>query len=76
MAEKTTLFHILSRQPWWVTLIAAVIVFAIARLIHEGIAPFAAVPFVLLAMFLAVKQLTGGAPVKVEETLASVREMS
>lgn len=76
MAEKTTLFHILSRHPWWVTVLVAIVVYALARLVHEGIAPFLAIPFALLAIYIAFRQLTGGAPVNVNETLKKVREMS
>src|SRR5207244_2405703 len=76
MAKDTTLFQILSRQPWWVTVLVAVVVFALARLIHEGIAPFMAAPFVLLAVYIAIQQLRGGGRVNVDETLKKVREMS
>jgi restriction system protein len=76
MAEKTTLFHILSRQPWWVTLLVAVLAFGIGRVVHEGIAPFVAVPFVLLAIYIAFQQWRSGPPVNVEATLENVRNMS
>lgn len=76
MAQRTTLFHILSRQPWWVTLLVALVAYALARLVHEGVAPFVAVPFVLLAIYIAIQQLRRGPPINVEETLKSVREMS
>jgi restriction system protein len=76
MAERTTLFHILSRQPWWVTLLVAFLAYAIARLIHEGVAPFVPIPFVLLAIYIAIKQWRSGGTVNVDETLKQVREMS
>ena len=76
MAQRTTLFHILSRQPWWVTLLVAVVAYGIARLIHEGVAPFVTVPFVLLAIYILIQQLRSGPPVNVDETLQKVREMS
>jgi restriction system protein len=76
MAERVTLFHILSRQPWWVTLLVGGAVFAIARLVHEGIAPFMAIPFVLLAIYIGFQQLRGGPAINVEETLKRIREMS
>jgi len=76
MAQRTTLFHILSRQPWWVTLLVAAGVYGFARFIHEGVAPFVAAPFVVLAIYLAFKQFRSGPSVNVDEMLGKVRAMS
>ena len=50
MAQET-LFNILLRQPWWVTLLVAVAFFAIAHVVFPPIAPFFALPFVVLVVY-------------------------
>ena len=73
---KETLFHILSRQPWWVTLLVAFVMFAVARVVYEPIAPFIAVPFVLLAIFIAFKQMRSGSSADAGERLDALRAMA
>lgn len=75
MAQQT-LFAILSRQPWWVTLIVALGVFALARVVYEPVAVFMAVPFVLLAIYIGIKQFRTGSSADAPERLAALREMS
>ena len=72
---KQSLFQILLRQPWWVTLVVAFLVFAITRLVYPPIAPFMAVPFVILAAVIAFKQWRGAAPLDAHERLAALRAM-
>src|SRR5688572_28680094 len=76
MAQKKTLFDILSRQPWWVTLLVALGVFWIAYGIFPPIAPFMALPFVVLAAYVAFKQIRSGSPTAAYERLQELREMS
>ena len=73
---KQTLFHILSRQPWWVTLLVALVMFALARILYEPIAPFVAVPFVLFGIFIGFKQFRSGSSADAGERLTALREMS
>ena len=73
---KQTLFHILSRQPWWVTLIVAFALFWITHWIFPPVAPFITVPFVLLAGYIGYTQWRGGAPADAGERLAMLRAMS
>jgi restriction system protein len=73
---KQTLFEILSRQPWWITLLVAVAIFWISYAIFPPIAPFMALPFVLLAGYVAFKQLRSGSPTGAYERLQELREMS
>lgn len=73
---QDTLFHILQRQPWWVTLLAAILIFWIAYAIFPPIAPFAALPFVALAIYIAVVQWRRGEPGDVGQRLAELRAMS
>ena len=74
---KQTLFHILSRQPWWVTLIVAFALFWITYAIFPPVAPFIPAPFVVLAIYIAYTQWrSSGAPGDPRERLAALREMS
>jgi len=73
---KETLFNILLRQPWWITVLVAVVLFALARAIFPPVAPFVALPFVLLAVYIAYRQWRGTSPVDADERLAALRTMS
>ena len=75
MAQET-LFNILLRQPWWVTLLVAVAFFAIAHVIFPPIAPFFALPFVVLSGYIAYRQWRGRSSVNADERLAELRAMS
>jgi restriction system protein len=73
---RETLFSILLRQPWWVTLLVALAVFGAAQAIFPPVAPFMAVPFAGLAAYIAVRQWTGTSAVDPDERLAALRAMS
>lgn len=73
---RQTLFHILLRQPWWITLLVAIAAFWIAHAIFPPIAPFFALPFIVLAGYIAYRQFRGRSPVDAEERLAALRAMS
>ena len=75
MAQET-LFQLLRRQPWWVSMLAAVVLFWIAHAFFPPVAPFIAVPFVLLAAYIGILQLRSGAPVDVAARLSELRAMS
>jgi len=72
---KRSLFSILSKQPWWVSLVVAAVLFAIAYQFLPQFAPFVALPFVGVAVYVAWKQLRGRSPADVGERLAALREM-
>jgi restriction system protein len=72
---KDTLFHILSRQPWWVTLLVAFVLFWVGYAIFPPVAPFLVVPFVLLAAYIGFVQFRKGVPGNVQERLADLRAM-
>jgi len=72
---KRSLFSILSEQPWWVSLLVAMALFAATHLILPPAAPFVALPFVAIALYFAWQQLRGIAPATVDERLAAVRAM-
>lgn len=73
---KETLFRILMRQPWWVTLLVAFAFFAIARLVFPPVAPFIALPFLVLTLYIAYTQWGRGAPADAGERLDALRAMS
>lgn len=75
MARKT-LFNILSRQPWWVSLLVAMAMFALGRLIFPPVAPFVALPFVAIGLYFAWQQMRNLSPATVDARLAAVRAMS
>ena len=72
---KQTLFEILSRQPWWITMLVAVLVFWLAYAVFPPIAPFMALPFVVLGGYIAVKQFRSGSPAAAYERLEELRKM-
>lgn len=74
MAQET-LFRILLRQPWWVTLLVAFALFGIVHAIFPPIAPFMALPFAALSGYIAYRQWRGTASVDAGERLASLRAM-
>jgi restriction system protein len=73
---KQTLFHLLSRQPWWVTLAVAFVVFWIAYGIFPPVAPFVALPFVVLGAYIAFIQFRKGSPGNVDERLDELRSLT
>jgi len=73
---QDTLFNILRRQPWWISLLVAFVLFWIAHAIFPPIAPFVAVPFVVLAVYIAVLQWRRGVPADIGSRLAELRAMS
>ncbi|HSQ04818.1 MAG TPA: restriction endonuclease [Burkholderiales bacterium] len=74
MANET-LFRILSRQPWWVSGLVAAALFALGEFIYPPVAPFVALPFLVVAAYVGYLQIRGSARVNVEEGLADLRKM-
>jgi restriction system protein len=75
LAKSESLFQILLRQPWWITLLVAVAVYGVSHAVFPPVALFMALPFGLLCAFIAFKQWRGGAPVDAAERLAALRSM-
>lgn len=75
MAQET-LFRILSRQPWWVTLLVGFGLFALVRVFYPPIAPFIMVPFALLAIYIGFKQWRSGSSADAGERLVALRAMA
>jgi restriction system protein len=75
MAQKT-LFSILLGQPWWISALAGGALFGIAQLAFPPVAPFVALPFAVLALYVGYRQLRTVSPAQVETRLQAVRELS
>ena len=77
---EKSLFALLMRSPWWVSLIVAVVIFFIARLfLPDHLVPFSlitAAPFLVIAAFVAWKQLREPGTAHVAATLEAIRAMS
>ena len=72
---KRSLFSILSEQPWWVSLLVAMALFAVAQLVFPPVAPFIGAPFIALAVYVGWKQLRNISPATVEDRLTALRAM-
>src|SRR4051812_7291545 len=76
MVKKDTLFDVLSRQPWWISVAVAGALFASARLfLPELMAGAVALPFAGIACYAAWKQLQAPSATNVSETLGRIRGM-
>lgn len=76
MASKESLFQILSRQPWWVSVAVAAALFGIAQLaLPKLIAGAIAAPFLAIALYAAYKQLRAPSAANVGDRLSRIRSM-
>ena len=74
--RKNSLFAILTRQPWWVSVALALGLFASTRLfLPDLMAFFVALPFSLMAGYISWQQLRLPSPTKVAKKLAALRAL-
>ena len=74
--RKDSLFSILSRAPWWVSLVIAAAMFAAIRLILPDIAAlFAALPFLVIACYAGWRQTRTPGATRVARAIATLRAM-
>jgi restriction system protein len=74
---KESLFSILSRSPWWLSVMIAAVLFALVRRFLSDIAAlFAALPFVAIAGYALWRQLRVPSVTNVAEMLGRLRAMS
>lgn len=74
---KDSLFAILLRSPWWISIFIAAGIVAAARLVvPEVYAFFAALPFIVIGSVALWRQLHAPSAARVAETLGVVRAMS
>jgi restriction system protein len=78
--NKNSLFAILLRSPWWISIAVAGGVFALARMaLPEAYALygiFAALPFLVIGVYAAWQQLRAPGAERIAATLESLRAMS
>src|SRR3954463_11261555 len=76
MASKEPLFAVLSRQPWWLSVLVAGALFGSAQLFLPGmIAAAIAIPFMGIAFYAGWRQLRAPGATDVEALLARIRNM-
>jgi restriction system protein len=76
---KDSLFAILLRSPWWISMAIAAGIVAAARLVFPGVyafAFFAALPFIVIGGVAGWRQLRAPSAARVADTLEAVRAMS
>jgi restriction system protein len=76
VANQTTLFQVLARQPWWISILVAFGMFWIAYAVYPPVAPFFALPFAILAIYIGIRQWRSGVPSNPGEQLEALRNMS
>lgn len=76
MAKPRTLFSVLIEQPWWISALVGAALFGIAQLAFPPVAPFVALPFVAIAIYVGYRQLRTLSPGKARERITALREMS
>jgi restriction system protein len=74
--SENSLYSILLRSPWWVSLLVAAGVFALVRLIlSDGYAAFAVLPFVVIGAIAAWRQLRAPRGAALEKRLEALRAL-
>lgn len=77
MAKKEALFPMLSRSPWWMSMLIAAALFGSVRLFLPDItAFFAALPFLLISGYAGVRQLRAPSESSVATRIATLRGLS
>jgi len=74
---KNSLFAVLLRSPWWISIAVAAGIFALARLWIPGLyAFFLALPFLVIGCYALAQQLRTPNPERIAETIEAIRAMS
>lgn len=75
--RKDSLFAVLMRARWWVSVLVALGVFALARLIlPAGFALFATLPFIVIVFVVAWKEIRQPRGARLERALEKLRALS
>ena len=80
--HKNSLFAVLLRSPWWISIAAAVGTAVLARFVlakfsvPEAYAIFVALPFLVIGSYAAWQQLRSPSAAKIADTLASLQTLS
>jgi len=76
MAKNETLFAMLSRQPWWISVAVGAALFAITRLfLPDIVAAASALPFLGIACYAGWRQMRAPGAGNLAETLDKIRGM-
>jgi restriction system protein len=76
MAKKDTLFAILARAPWWISVAVGAALFATTRLFLPDIAAVAsALPFLGIACYAGWRQMRAPGAAHIADTLDRIRSM-
>jgi restriction system protein len=74
---RNSLFAILLRSPWWLSVVVAAGIFLAARLaVPEIYAFFAALPFMVIGVYAGARQLRVPSAARVADTLEALRTLS
>jgi restriction system protein len=74
--NENSLFAILLRSPWWASALGAAAVFGVARFfVPLEFALFACLPFIVIALYVAWKQLRAPSAGRIARTLDRIRAM-
>jgi restriction system protein len=74
---ENSLFAILLRSRWWVSMLVALGAFGVVRLIlHEGYALFAALPFIVISAMALWRQRHVPSGARVDAAIATLRAMT
>ncbi|HLS86565.1 MAG TPA: restriction endonuclease [Burkholderiales bacterium] len=75
--HENSLFAILLRSPWWVSVVVAIGLFAVVRMFVPAVyAVFSASPFLVIAGIAGWRQLRAPGAGRVQERLEDLRKMS
>lgn len=75
--HDNSLFAVLLRSPWWVSLLAALAVFGVIRLVLEAVyAAFATLPLLVVSAVAAWRQLRAPSAEKIAAAMAVLRGMN
>jgi len=74
--HPNSLFAILLRSPWWVSILLALGAFAALRIFfHPGLAAFAALPFAVIGIYAGFRQLRRPGAKRIAATLERARAL-
>lgn len=75
--NKNSLFAVLSRSPWWISLlIAAALFFGLRAFLPDVVAAASTLPFIGIAAYAGWTQMQAPSPDRVGEVLEQIRGMS
>jgi restriction system protein len=74
--HRNSLFAVLMRSPWWISALVAAGIFGVTRLfLPAEFAVFAASPFIVIALYVAWKQLRAPSAGRIAKTLERINAM-